>query len=501
MRRISTQLEELLKYAKFQEILHQVEKLEKEGQLANLSSVEWAKCSYYKSRALERLSHFEEALQVAIQARMEQPSPDNLSSLILLIAQLYVLWRLNSRVEIQIAIAEGDSILESLPISEHNAATEWRALYYNVKGNIYLAQGELDSAIENYERSLNLREAIGKVMDIIESINNIAVVYFRKGMFDTTLEYGKRYLKLSEAVENSRYIASSLLFMGNIHSEKAEFDTALDYYKRSLDLYETLDSPGGIAHSLNNISIIHRYKGELNKAVEYNQRSLALREKLKYDPETAESLFNLIICLLDKQEQDQAQHYFNQLLILHKQNPHRDIEVFVKLAEGLILTQSKRMKDKVKAQALLSEIADTEWRSFSALAMFHLCDLLLIELKSFGDREVLVEAKILIEKIHIYARNQHLFPHVVSALLLRAKLATVEGNLQQAQQYLNQARMTAEEKNMHLLVEKVDSVQKNFETEFEKWRDLIQRNTSIQERIEYARVEEYLKEAQKLVGR
>ncbi|UCG89530.1 MAG: tetratricopeptide repeat protein, partial [Candidatus Heimdallarchaeota archaeon] len=197
-------------------------------------------------------------------------------------------------------------------------------------------------------------------MDIIESLNNITVVYHKKG----------------------------------------ELDTAIGYYKRSLDLYETLDSPDGIAHSLNNIGLIYRYKGELNKAVDYNQRSLVIREKLKYDPETAESLFNLIICLLDKQEQDQAQHYLNQLLILHERTPDRNIEIYAKLAEGLIAMQSKRMKEKVKAQALLSEIADAEWRSFSVLAMFNLCDLLLVELKSFGDPEVLIEAEILIQKIH-----------------------------------------------------------------------------------------------------
>ncbi|MFX0094402.1 MAG: hypothetical protein ACFFBD_21880, partial [Candidatus Hodarchaeota archaeon] len=109
------------------------------------------------------------------------------------------------------------------------------------------------------------------------------------------------------------------------------------------------------------------------------------------------------------------------------------------------------------------------------------------------------EAKALTERLYTQAQDQHSFSMVVEALLLRARFVTIDGDLQLALKYLDQARLTAEEKKLNLLRHKVDAEQKLFEVEFEKWQDLIQRNASLQERLEHARIEDYLKEVQKLV--
>jgi hypothetical protein len=97
------------------------------------------------------------------------------------------------------------------------------------------------------------------------------------------------------------------------------------------------------------------------------------------------------------------------------------------------------------------------------------------------------------------AQNQQSFSLIVKALLLQAKFEMIEGNLQKASKYLSQAEITAKEKDLGLIVKKVTTEKKNLENEFEKWQELIQRNVSIQERLERIRMEDYLKEIQKVV--
>jgi len=113
--------------------------------------------------------------------------------------------------------------------------------------------------------------------------------------------------------------------------------------------------------------------------------------------------------------------------------------------------------------------------------------------KLVGYLKVWEEAKTLIQQLYLKAQDQKSFSMVVEALLLRAKCTTIEGELHQTQKYYNPARITAAEKNLGLLGHKVDAEQKSFEAEFDKMQDLIRRNTSIQERLEHVRMEEYIK--------
>ena len=87
----------------------------------------------------------------------------------------------------------------------------------------------------------------------------------------------------------------------------------------------------------------------------------------------------------------------------------------------------------------------------------------------------------------------------VDALLLQAQLEAVEGNLQQTTELLAQARATAEKYELHNLGEKAKAEQNRLENETMKWLELFERNAPLQARLEQARFEHYIKEAQKMI--
>ena len=73
------------------------------------------------------------------------------------------------------------------------------AVAYNNRGNAYLLKGEIDKAIEDYSRSIKHapKDAI--------SYSNRSVAYLRKGKFDKTIEDANTTIALDEKLSNAYY--------------------------------------------------------------------------------------------------------------------------------------------------------------------------------------------------------------------------------------------------------------------------------------------------------
>lgn len=389
MRSLSTHLKVLFENELYQEILDRLTQLEE----PRPSLMEQGQCAYYKSRALERLGQHEDALQVASEAREEViPAEEKILNLILLIAQLYALNELNRKDEAIKGSEEGDTMLESLTSDDHKANADWISLFYNVKGNIYIHE-DFDTALEYYQRSLAIQETI-------YTLGNVGYVYWRKGEYDRALDYHKRSLTLGEASGNSHYIGYSLNNIGIVHMTIGEAQIALDYFERSLSLYEKLDSHPNVFSDLNNnLAICYRMKGDITKALNYIKQSLKIREKAGNDRDVGESLLNLfIIALEDQHDHGQAQKYLEKLQVVRDRTSDQEVHLYFKYATALILKQSPRMKDKVQAQSHLRKIVEeyVEFKWFTISAIYHLCELLLLEAKLFEGQEALGEAKMLL---------------------------------------------------------------------------------------------------------
>ncbi|MFX1507284.1 MAG: tetratricopeptide repeat protein [Promethearchaeota archaeon] len=422
----------------------------------------WVECLIYKSRALERIGEREKALELAQQVEAEAPTINPILSLGLKVAQVYPLCRLHRQKEGLKVITKGDTILQSLSLAEQKQGAYWVAKFYNVKaGFVEVDKGDLDKALEYYHKGLTLAETT-KSLDLITTIlHNIGVTY----------------------------------------SGKAEIDNALRYYQRCLNLDDEVGNPLGTAFLLLSIGSLYRQKDELDLSFEYLERSLALWESIGDNQLISDVLFNLLLSAFTQQDQIKAQTYLVRLNDLHEKNPKAIFSLKSRLAEALILKMSPRAKDKFKAQEILATIvSETDSQEMKLIAMTQLCELLLIELKIFGEKEVLQEAKGILQKFEEMGQLSKSFYITVEALVLQAKLAMIEGDFQGAFRNFDQAYQMANEKNLNLLVKQVEQERERFETEYSKWQGLIQSDSSLAQRIEFAQMEEYVREAQKLKG-
>ncbi|CAF4153482.1 unnamed protein product, partial [Rotaria sordida] len=156
----------------------------------------------------------------------------------------------------------------------------------NLIGSAYHSKGNLEKALEYYERAYDLMINVRRMRlkDSARPLTNIGLVYHQKGQYNHALKlylkaveifeiyYGKEHLKTTKTLTN----------IGNIYTEIGEYRHALQYYKnvlkiqqRSLPLHH-IDT----AMTWNNIAVVYQKMNDLDRAFEYYQESLNMKQKL-----------------------------------------------------------------------------------------------------------------------------------------------------------------------------------------------------------------------------
>ena len=109
-------------------------------------------------------------------------------------------------------------------INDFNIAVKLQpelAVAYNNRGNAYLLKGEIDKAIEDYSRSI--KHAPKDAM----SYSNRSVAYLRKGEFDKTIEDASAAIVLDEKLSNAYYNrAEAWLHLKEWDKAKTDLTTA-----------------------------------------------------------------------------------------------------------------------------------------------------------------------------------------------------------------------------------------------------------------------------------
>ncbi len=497
------EIEKLFREGEYQEALAQCELIQnnKEWTLYTLDSR--VELIYFKSLSLENLGMYENAYNILTETLKDTETLEDRSLILaLLSAQLQTLDRLGRIHEATSVVEKGNELIASLTAEEIIKGASWRASYENLVGNIFWLQGELDHASSHYQASLKISKEIGDAKGTATALNNMGIIHYHKGDLDTALNFYQQSLEIYEAKGMYRDSGSALGNIGVIYFQKGELEKALEFYQRSLNIAEEFHFTFGQAATLTNMGWIFKNKNNHEKSNEYLDRGLVLFDSIGNDIFTAIPLFYLILLALDQHNLPQAKKHLSSLQKLHNRTSNKAIQLKSRLAEALILKQSSRMKNKARAQVILEEIIADEVIEFeyTALAMIHLCELLVVEVASFGDSEVWDEARALLDKLYSKAHEQNSFSLTGESLLLKAKFAVIEGDLPGSYKYYEQAREIATDNLLTQLLRNVDEDQRMFEAEFSKWENLIQRNVSIQQRIEQSRIEEYIIEAQKMVN-
>lgn len=151
----------------------------------------------------------------------------------------------------------------------------------DVKAETYRKMGrmkrnlfEMDSALKDFEKALNIFKSLNDKIGIAASYNSIGNVYLETGELDKSEEKFLQALNFAEEAEDSKLIAQINCNMGALANIQGDWDQAILRYQESLPRFEKIGHMRGMAQAYHNMGMTFLDKGESAKADEYSEKSL-----------------------------------------------------------------------------------------------------------------------------------------------------------------------------------------------------------------------------------
>ncbi|MHA2021728.1 MAG: tetratricopeptide repeat protein, partial [Candidatus Thorarchaeota archaeon] len=348
----------------------------------------------------------------------------------------------------------------------------------NNLGLVQWSKGNLDDAAEYYEKSLSIRRELGVPYEIAVIQNNLGNVYVMKGDLDRALDYHKQALKLREDLDNRPDLATSLTNVGSVYQTRGNLNQGLECYHRALEIYEEIDVKQGMALILNNLGSAYGIRGDLILSLDYHQRSLELRKKLGNNQNIALSLINIGEIHRQRGDPDLALETLKQGLELFKESGNESYTAIAYFLISTIATENDDFRIADNALGCLQElyektsnrIIDQRYRIAKA-----------IRLKASKSAREKLEAQELLAEIVQEEVGHHILTvaamvHLCDLLLFELKMTGEDGLFERAKDIAQQIMDIAKSQTSFTLLVEAYILQSKFalvEQDIEKARILL----------------------------
>jgi CHAT domain-containing protein/Tfp pilus assembly protein PilF len=143
-------------------------------------------------------------------------------------------------------------------------------------GRTYYDLGDMNNALEFWNRELTVRHALGHPDDEGNVLGSIASVYSRLGDRQKALEYFSQSLEKLRAAGDKASEGTALSSIGNTYFGLGQVRKSLEYYEQALPLEHGVGSPSAEGATLGNMGIAYSALGQPQKALDYSRQALQL---------------------------------------------------------------------------------------------------------------------------------------------------------------------------------------------------------------------------------
>lgn len=387
-------------------------------------------------------------------------------------------------------LLRSEEILKSLNLENSDEFTKREAEISFRRANIYFMMRDFDKAIKYAEQSLLQSEKLNLKLGIVESLDILKNTYYSLGEFEKSLEYLNRCLIHAKDIGYKAQILNCYLNFGVIYAFRGEVDNAIEQYNNALVIAKEINYKFGIAASLNNLGDLYRRQGHFNLAQETLEKSLRIFKELGISGVTSlDSLFHLA---LEEDDLKLAEKYLEELKQI--QNNSKLSSAAYHVDRAVFLKASPRSIHRGKAEEMLKQVIEEEivYYEISLIALLHLCDLLLNELQNTGDLGIIDEINPCIDKLLEIAEKNHSYPLLAEVFIFRARLALVTLELNKARKLLTDAQNIADKYHINRLALKISTEHDQLLKQLNKWEEIKELNTSLNERVKLARLHEQM---------
>ena len=155
---------------------------------------------------------------------------------------------------------------------------EGKALY-NI-ATAYYYKGDYIRALDYYQQSLNIRQALGDEKGVAAIYGNFGLIYSAKGDNVKNLEYQLKSLAINEKIKDTSGLTSNYSNIALIYQEQQDTVKALEYYNKSIQIFEARKDERGLGLLYNNIGTMYKDFKMWDKSLQYLNKSLEIRSRL-----------------------------------------------------------------------------------------------------------------------------------------------------------------------------------------------------------------------------
>ncbi|WP_421877837.1 tetratricopeptide repeat-containing sensor histidine kinase [Marinoscillum sp.] len=192
----------------------------------------------------------------------------------------------------------------------------------NNLGLTYWRMKEYQSAIEQFEKSLEIREAHGSqltndISNMAGTIGNIASVYFDLGEMEKVVEYDLKALELHKSVGNKYGQGIALNNLGEDYLMLGDLTRAKTYYTAALKIRKELARVRDIASTMTSLGQLYLNQGDLQRSENYLLQALHIADSIN-DLQRQLTIYDALIKLnKEKDDFETALQYFAQKEIVN----------------------------------------------------------------------------------------------------------------------------------------------------------------------------------------
>jgi tetratricopeptide (TPR) repeat protein len=137
--------------------------------------------------------------------------------------------------------------------------------YHNL-GKCFAAKENWTQALDAYEKSLEISQDQGNLMQSAINYVNKAAVYLELSDMTLTATYCARAVDVFREVDYPLGVAEAYKVLGQMFTRKQEWVTAQGLLEESLRICEEYDNPLGVAETCRSLGLLHQTRSETDSA-------------------------------------------------------------------------------------------------------------------------------------------------------------------------------------------------------------------------------------------
>lgn len=219
---------------------------------------------------------------------------------------------------------------------------------YHLKGYVLRKLGELDRAIEIFEKELEIALQINDELKISHAYGNIGNVYEDKGDLLNTFKYYSLALKHAPLANKDTPHARALINMGALYYKLGNLEQSLMYYLEALELSQLNNYTGYYASIYIALGNIHKQERDFSGAKTYYQKALAISRKVNNSGKIIASLCALGALSHEEKQYSNALECYTQALDFSINKAFPIEEGFVRIQIALVLIDQNKLSEATK---------------------------------------------------------------------------------------------------------------------------------------------------------